>query len=296
MRVHLVDGTYELFRHHYGLPAEVREKGSRTAATRGVLNSVLTLIDEGATHVGVATDHVIESFRNGLWPGYKDGTGVAEDLLAQFPLLEEALEAMGVRVWAMVELEADDALASAALLAAEDPAVEQVVICTPDKDLAQCVVGDRVVQLDRRRNTVFDEAGVVAKFGVLPQSIPDWLGLVGDSADGFPGLAGWGARSAATVLRRYAHLEQIPRLGERWEVEVRSARQLANTLASNWEAALAFRTLATLVIDRGLLGGVAELRWTGPSPSFPDLCRELDATHLADRAAAVAAQRAAGPP
>ncbi|MEO7837434.1 MAG: 5'-3' exonuclease H3TH domain-containing protein [Acidimicrobiales bacterium] len=284
MRVHLVDGTYELFRHHFGLPADVRAQGSPTAATRGVLGSVLTLIEEGATHIGVATDHVIESFRNQLWAGYKDGSGVAEELLAQFPLLEEGLEAMGVRVWAMVELEADDALASAAAVAAEDHAVQQVVICTPDKDLAQCVVGDRVVQLDRRRNTVFDEAGVVEKFGVSPASIPDWLGLVGDSADGFPGLPGWGARSAATVLRHYGHLEDIPRLGERWEVDVRSARQLANTLATQWEAALAFRTLATLVVDRGLLASVDELLWSGPTPGFVELCDHLDAPRLAERA------------
>jgi len=287
MRVHLIDGTYELFRHHFGLPAEVRAKGSRTAATRGVLGSVLNLLEEGATHLGVATDHVIESFRNDLWPGYKDGSGVAEDLLAQFPLLEEGLEAMGVAVWPMVELEADDALASAAAVAAEDPAVDQVVICTPDKDLAQCVVGDRVVQLDRRRNTVFDEAGVLEKFGVLPASIPDWLALVGDSADGFPGLAGWGARSAATVLRQYVHLEDIPRLGERWDVEVRSARQLANTLASGFEQALAFRTLATLVVDRSLLRTVDELQWTGPKAAFADLCTQIDAPHLVERAAAI---------
>jgi 5'-3' exonuclease len=291
VRVHLVDGTYELFRHHFGLPAHVRAKGSRTAATRGVLGSVLSLIEEGATHVGVATDHVIESFRNGLWPGYKNGAGVAEDLLAQFPLVEEALEAMGVRVWAMVDLEADDALASAAAVAAEDAAVDQVVICTPDKDLAQCVVGERVVQLDRRRKVVSGEAGVLDRFGVLPSSIPDWLALVGDSADGFPGLTGWGARSAATVLRRYHHLEAIPRLADRWDVDVRGARQLANTLATDWEQALAFRALATLVVDRNLLTGVNELLWAGPAPGFDELCRRLDAPHLGDRAAALARSR-----
>ena len=289
MHVHLIDGTYELFRHHYGLPAEVRAKGSRTAATRGVLGSVLTLLEEGATHVGVATDHVIESFRNDLWPGYKDGSGVEADLLAQFPLLEEALEAMGVAVWAMVELEADDALASTAAVAADDADVDQVVICTPDKDLAQCVVGDRVVQLDRRQNTVFDEAGVLEKFGVLPESISDWLALVGDSADGFPGLPGWGARSAATVLRRYVHLEDIPRIGERWEVDVRSARRLANTLATGFEQALAFRTLATLVVDRSLLTEVDDLRWTGPTRAFAEVCERIDAPHLAERAAGVVA-------
>ena len=291
LQVHLVDGTYELFRHHFGLPPEVRAKGPRSAATRGVLNSVLTLMDEGATHVGVATDHVIESFRNELWPGYKDGSGVDPDLLAQFPLLEESLEAMGVKVWPMVELEADDALASAAAVAAEDPAVTQVVICTPDKDLGQCVVGDRIVQLDRRKGVVLDEAAVLARYGVGPVSIPDWLALVGDSADGFPGLAGWGAKTASAVLGRYPHLEDIPRIGERWDVEVRGARALANTLNEHRDAALLFRHLATLRVDRSLLGSVDELRWTGPGPTFAATCERLGATGLEERARALAARR-----
>lgn len=259
MKVHLVDGTYELFRHHYGLPPEVRARGSRTAATRGVLNTVRYMIEHGATHIGVATDHVIESFRNDMWPGYKDSTGVDPDLLAQFPLLEQELEAMGVKVFAMIELEADDALASAAAIAAEDPRVEQVVICTPDKDLGQCVVGQRVVQLDRRKNVVSDEAGVLAKFGVLPASIPDWLALVGDSADGFPGLKGWGAKAASAVLRCYGHIEDIPRIGERWTCDVRGARTLANTLEEQRDLAMLFRDLATLRIDRSLLTSIEEL-------------------------------------
>ena len=288
MIVHLIDGTYELFRHHYGVPAAVRAKSPRTAGARGVLWSVLTLLEEGATHVGVATDHVIESFRNDLWPGYKDGSGVEPDLLAQFPLLEDSLEAMGVRVWAMVDVEADDALASAAAVAADDPAVTQVVICTPDKDLGQCVVGDRVVQLDRRKGTVADEAAVVARYGVHPPSIPDWLALVGDSADGFPGLKGWGATAASTVLARYAHIEDIPRLAERWDVNVRGARGLANTLADNREQALLFRHLATLRVDRSLLTDVDELRWTGPRPDFETTADLLGATNLADRAGAAA--------
>ncbi len=282
--MHLVDGTYELFRHHYGLPAAVRAKGSRTAATRGVLGSVLSLLEEGATHLAVATDHVIESFRNELWPGYKDGSGIDEDLRAQFPVLEEALEAMGVVVWAMVELEADDALASGAAVLAEADDVEQVVICTPDKDLAQCVAGDRVVQLDRRRNVVLDEAGVVAKYGVGPPSIPDWLALVGDSADGYPGLPGWGAKAAAAVLRRYGHLEAIPRLGERWDVDVRGCRSLANTLAAHRDEALLFRTLATLRVDRSLVTTAEELRWSGPRPGFAATSDELRAPGLPARA------------
>ncbi len=231
MEVHLLDGTYELFRHYFAVPSYRNSAGEEVGAVRGVLGTVLTMLEDGATHLGVATDHVIESFRNELWPGYKTGAGVDPDLLGQFPLLEEALEALGVRVWAMVDQEADDALAAAAALASADPRVERVLICTPDKDLAQCVVDPRVVQLDRRSGRLFDEAGVREKFGVPPASIPDWLGLVGDSADGFPGLPGWGAKSATTVLARYGHIEAIPEDGDAWDVEVRGAAKLAATLA-----------------------------------------------------------------
>ena len=283
MRVHLIDGTYELFRHHYGAPPEVREK-STAAATRGVVNSVLTLLSEGATHVGVATDQVIESFRNDLWPGYKSSAGMPEELLVQFPLVEEALAALGVAVWPMVELEADDGLASAAAVAADDERVLQAVICTPDKDLGQCVVGDRVVQLDRRKNVVFDEAGIVAKFGVLPSSIPDYLALVGDSADGFPGLKGWGAKAAAAVLHHYPHIEDIPRLGERWDIDVRGCRTLANTLADQRDTALLFRELATLRIDRTCVGVVDDWLWRGPTPAFPEVCERIGAASLVERA------------
>ena len=283
MRVHLVDGTYELFRHHYGAPPEVREK-AKAAATRGVVNSMLTLLSEGATHVGVATDHVIESFRNELWPSYKSSVGMPPELLVQFPLVEEALTALGVAVWPMVELEADDGLASAAAVAADDDRVVQAVICTPDKDLGQCVVGDRVVQLDRRKDVVFDEAGIVAKFGVLPTSIPDWLALVGDSADGFPGLKGWGAKAASAVLRRYQHLEDIPRIGERWDVDVRGCRSLANTLADHRDEAFLFRDLATLRIDRACVGTVDDWRWTGPTDDFAEVCERIGAPTLVDRA------------
>ena len=288
MKVHLLDGTYELFRHHFGLPAAAREKGSRTAATRGVLTSVLVMLEGGATHIGVATDHVVESFRNDLWPGYKTSAGMPEDLLAQFPLLEEALAALGVVVWPMVELEADDALASAAAMAAADPAVEQVRIHTVDKDLAQCVEGDRVVQFNVRKQETLDEQGVLARYGVLPESIPDWLALVGDSADGYPGLPGWGAKSAAAVLRRYRHIEDVPRRFERWELTVSGARRLAATLFERFDEALLFRTLATLRRDADLTKTVDDLRWTGPTPALAAMGERLGAPRLLERAEAVA--------
>lgn len=292
MKVHLVDGTYELFRHHYGVPAPARAKGSRSAATRGVLGFVLRLLEEGATHVAVATDHVIESFRNRLWPGYKDGSGLPEDLRSQFPLAEEALAAMGVCVWPMVALEADDGLATGAAVACEDDAVEQVIIHTPDKDLGQCVVGDRVVQRDWRRGVTLDEAGVVARFGVAPPSVPDWLALVGDPADGFPGLKGWGRATASAVLARYHHLEAIPALGQRWEVNVSRASELAASLRQNWDLALLFRDLATLRVDRSLVVSVEELRWGGPGPGFEEVCGRLKAAGLAQRAQALSSARA----
>src|SRR6476660_886170 len=211
MDVHLIDGTYELFRHFFAVPSTTDSNGQEIGAVRGVLNSVLSMFEGGATHIGVATDHVVESFRNDLYPGYKTSEGVPPELLSQFPILEEALEAMGVVVWPMVEYEADDALASAADKAAKDDRVRQVLICTPDKDLSQCVIGTRVVQIDRRRDILRDEAGVVAKFGVKPRSIPDYLALVGDSADGFPGVSGWGAKAASQSLFQYGHLENIPK-------------------------------------------------------------------------------------
>src|SRR5688500_13683861 len=223
MDVHLIDGTYELFRHYYALPSARDRAGMEVAAVRGVLASVLAMMNGGARYVGVATDHVIESFRNRLWPGYKTGAGIEPDLLAQFPLLEEALSALGVAVWPMVEFEADDALAAAAALAAADPRVERVIVCTPDKDLAQCVRGTRVVQLNRRTRVTFDEAGVTAKFGVPPASIPDYLALVGDAADGYPGLQGWGAKSTAAILARFGHFEAIPDDWREWRANVANA-------------------------------------------------------------------------
>ena len=263
MNVHVVDGTYELFRHYYALPSSKDENGREVAAVRGVLASLRSMHRYGATHVGVATDRVIESFRNALWPTYKDGTGIEPDLLAQFPLLEEAIEAAGIALWPMVEYEADDALAAAAVKAAEDPRVDCVYICTPDKDLAQCVRGTRIVQLNRRARTVFDEAGIVAKFGVSPPSIPDYLALVGDAADGYPGLPGWGAKSTATVLAAYGHLEDIPENPLDWRVPVANRAKLGDALRRDRDRAFLFRDLATLRTDIALFDDVDSLRWDG---------------------------------
>lgn len=265
MVVHLVDGTYELFRHFYAMPSAKNAAGEEVAAVRGVMHSIRGLVQEGATHIGVATDHVIESFRNHLWAGYKTGEGIAPELWAQFPLLEEGLEAWGLKVWPMVEFEADDALAAAAVKAADDARVEQVIICTPDKDLAQCVRGTRIVQRDRVRRVTRDEAGVVAKFGVPPVSIPDYLALVGDSADGYPGLPGWGAKSAAKVLARWGHVDRIPDDPRRWDVDVRGAGALAATLAAQRADAMLFRELATLRLDVPVFVSIDELRWQGPT-------------------------------
>jgi 5'-3' exonuclease len=249
-----------LFRHYYALPSARDEQGREVAAVRGVVRSILGMIDGGATHLGVATDHVIESFRNRLWPGYKTSEGVAPDLLAQFPLLEDALASAGLVVWPMVEFEADDALAAASAAASRDPRVDRVVICSPDKDLAQCVRGTRVVQLNRRTRVERDEAGVVAKFGVPPVSIPDYLALVGDAADGYPGLPGWGAKSAAAILARYGRLEAIPSDWHQWHANVASPAVLARTLATGRDSAFLFRTLATLCADLELFERVDDLR------------------------------------
>lgn len=276
MNVYLIDGTYELFRHYYALPSVRDTDGNEIGAARGVVTSVLKMIKDGATHVAVATDKIIESFRNELWDGYKTGEGIEPELWAQFPLLEEALAAAGVTVWAMVEFEADDALAAGAMAAARDPRVERVFICTPDKDLAQCVVGNRIVQLDRRKNLISDEAAVVQKFGVPPSSIPDYLALVGDAADGYPGLQGWGAKSSASVLAKFLHLESIPSDYREWHVNVSSAGSLAATLNRDHERALLFRTLATLRTDIPLFKNVDELKWTGPTPAFDKFATRFD--------------------
>jgi len=283
MNVHLVDGTYELFRHFFAVPAAADMNGQEIGAVRGVLTSVLSMIERGATHIAVATDHVVESFRNDLYPGYKTSEGVAPELLSQFPVLEEALEAMGVVVWPMIYYEADDALASAAGKAALDDRVEQVVICTPDKDLSQCVVGTRVVQLDRRRDILRDESGVVAKFGVKPQSIPDYLAVVGDSADGFPGLPGWGEKAAALTLSQYSHLEDIPKDWREWNPSIRKARLLSESLFHAWNDALLFRTLATLRLDVPVFDAVEDLRWKGPHPNFEEHCQRMKSPDLLRR-------------
>ena len=277
MDVYLIDGTYELFRHYHALPSARDADGHEVGAVRGVLASVLGMIKEGVTHVAVATDHVIESFRNDLWPGYKTGEGVEPELLAQFPLLEEVLQAAGFVVWPMVEFEADDALAAAASAAALDERVDRVVICTPDKDLAQCVRGTRVVQLNRRTRHIRDEAGVIEKFGVMPTSIPDYLALVGDAADGYPGLRGWGAKSSAAVLAKFGHLESIPADYCEWKVNVTNAGALAATLSQEREQVLLFRRLATLRTDIALFEDVEELRWRGPTAAFEVLGPRLDA-------------------
>jgi 5'-3' exonuclease len=275
--VYLVDGTYELFRHYYAMPSARDADGREVGAVRGVLASVLGMMKGGATHVAVATDHVIESFRNGLWAGYKTSEGVEPDLLVQFPLLEEVLSAAGIVVWPMVEFEADDALAAGAMVAARDRRVERVIICTPDKDLAQCVQGTRIVQLNRRTRVTLDEPGVVQKFGVSPESIPDYLALVGDAADGYPGLKGWGAKSSAAVLAKYRHLESIPLDSREWHVKASNASALADTLSRERESALLFRTLATLRTDVALFDNVDQLRWNGPTPAFTALAANLDA-------------------
>jgi len=287
MDVHLVDGTYELFRHFFAAPAARDVNGQEIGAVRGVLTSVLSMIERGATHIGVATDHVVESFRNDLYPGYKTAEGVPPELLSQFPILEQALEAMGVVVWPMVEFEADDALASAAARSAADERVTQVMICTPDKDLAQCVIGTRVVQLDRRRNILRDEAGVVAKFGVKPQSIPDYLAVLGDNADGFPGIAGWGERAAAQTLSQYAHLEHIPKDWHAWHPSIANARRLATSLFDSWDDALLFRTLATLRLDAPAFQTLDDLRWKGPRASFEEQLRIMGSPDLFRRARSV---------
>jgi 5'-3' exonuclease len=277
MEVFLVDGTYELFRHYYAVPSARDKQGREVGAVRGVLASVLGMIKGGATHIAVATDRVIESFRNQLWPGYKTSEGVEPELMAQFPLLEDVLSAAGIVVWPMVEFEADDALAAGAALAEKDARVERGVICTPDKDLAQCVRGTRVVQLNRRTRVTLDEQGVIQKYGVPPLSIPDYLALVGDSADGYPGLAGWGAKSSAAVLAKFGHLEAIPKDVRDWHANATNAGALADTLRREWDNALLFRKLATLRSDIPLFEDVEELRWSGPKPEFEAIAAGLDA-------------------
>lgn len=288
MEIHLLDGTYELFRHFFAVPPATDSSGQEIGATRGVVASVLSMIEQGATHIGVATDHVVESFRNDLYPGYKTSEGVPSELLSQFPILEESLQAMGIMVWPMVEFEADDALASAAAKASQDKRVTRVLICTPDKDLSQCVVGTRVVQMDRRKQTVRDEAGVIAKFGVKPESIPDFLAVVGDSADGYPGIPGWGLKAAAQTFSQYPHLEDIPKDWQQWHPSIRKARPLSESLFNGWNDALLFRTLATLRFDVPVFDSLDDIRWNGPPQSFREYAQRLNAPNLFERAANLA--------
>jgi 5'-3' exonuclease len=284
MKIHLIDGTYELFRHYFALPSRLDADGEEVGAIVGVVSSVVTMLRDGATHVGVATDHTVESFRNQMYDGYKTGEGIEPDLWRQFHPLEDALRALGVVVWPMVEQEADDGLAAAAARAADSRPVTQVLICTPDKDLAQCVRDRRVVQFDRRRGVILDHDGVVDKFGVAPASIPDYLALVGDAADGFPGVPRWGAKSAAAVLARYSHIEAIPDDDAAWEVEVRGRSGLAATLRDHRDDAFLFRDLATLRTDAEVFDHVDELRWSGPTNEFAAVCDHLGVPDLAQRA------------
>jgi 5'-3' exonuclease len=291
MDVHLIDGTYELFRYFYAVPSARSRDGQEIGAVRGVVASIFSMIEAGATHVGVATDHVVESFRNDLYPGYKTSEGVPPELLSQFPVLEETLQHAGIVVWPMVYYEADDALASAAAKAAVDPGVKQVVICTPDKDLSQCVVGTRIVQLDRRREILRDEAGVEAKFGVKPQSIPDYLAMVGDSADGYPGIAGWGPKAAALTFSQYAHLEDVPKDWREWHPSIRRARPLSESLFAAWNDAVLFRRLATLRLDVPVFGSVDELLWREPRSEFEKICGRMNAPGLLQNVSKLAGDR-----
>lgn len=290
MQVHLVDGTYELFRHHFALPSRTNADDREIAATRGVARSMMSLLEDDVTHLAVATDHVIRSFRNDLYPGYKDGSDTDPELLQQFPLLEDVLRALGIVVHPMIDHEADDGLAALARVAAADDRVERVFVCTPDKDLGQ-MVDDRIVQYDRRKQLLIDREAIVEKFGVPPESIPDYLGLVGDTADGFPGITGWGAKSTATVLARYGHIENIPTDSHDWDVKVRGASKLALALKNDRDDALLFRKLATLVTDCVTLDDIDELRWTGPTDDAGALLAEIEAPELLERAEKLADAR-----
>lgn len=283
MDVYLIDGTYELYRHFYALPEATDDTGQEIAATRGVINSVVSMLEQGATHIAVATDHVIESFRNDLYNGYKTGDGVPPEIMSQIALVETALEALGVKVWPMIEFEADDALAAAAVKAASIAEVNQVLICTPDKDLCQCVSASKIVQLDRRRdNSIRNETGVEEKFGVKPASIPDFLALVGDTADGYPGLPGWGEKGAGTILSQFKHLEDIPKDLAQWPT-IRGATKLAATLFSHWEEVLLYRQLATLRLDVPVFEDINELKWLGPRDEFESVCERLKAKNTYKR-------------
>ncbi|MFN2222532.1 MAG: 5'-3' exonuclease H3TH domain-containing protein [Candidatus Promineifilaceae bacterium] len=284
MKVHLVDGTYELFRSFYGPPPKKAPDGREVGATIGLMRSMLALIDQAdVSHLAVAFDHVVESFRNDLFPGYKTGAGIAPDLLAQFSLAEQAVQALGIVAWPMVEFEADDALATAATRFQDDPAVDQVVICSPDKDLAQLVTGEKVVCWDRRRDIIYDQAAVKEKYGVEPASIPDYLALVGDKADGIPGIPGWGAKSAGTLLTQFEHIEAIPEDTSRWDMTAGRARRLAENLAARRNDVVLYRRLTTLRTDVPLAEALDDLAWRGARPALRQFCAELGAEEILDR-------------
>ncbi len=295
MNIHLIDGTYELFRHYYAVPKAQSQNGAEIGAVKGVLASMLSLLESGASHIAIATDHVIESFRNELYDGYKTGDGIEPELFAQFHKLESGLQLMGFVVWPMIEFEADDALASAAVKYSSMDGVGQVIICSPDKDLSQCVKGDKIVQLDRMRKVTRNENGVVEKFGIRPESIPDYLALVGDSADGIPGIQGWGAKSASSILSTYLHLEEIPLDPEKWQVTIRGAAKLTCSLKDSIADALLYRKLATLRTDAPINESPLDLEWREPQKeAFDMFCREIGAERLFEKTVRQAKMLAAG--
>lgn len=284
MRIHLIDGTYELFRHFFGAPSHINSKGQEVGAVRAVANSMLSMIDQGATHIGIATDHVITSFRNELYDGYKDGSDLDPVILGQFQMLEDLLNSLGFRVFPMVDYEADDGLGAAARKAASNPEVQQVIICTPDKDLGQCLTRDeKIVQYDRRKQIEITYQTVIEKFGVTPESIPDYLGLVGDTADGFPGIKGWGAKSSSTLLSHYHHIEHIPNDHGQWVPQVRSSQKLSEALNNDYESALLFKLIATIDYDAPTFETLEELKWTGPEDGYLDMLAAIDGDRLLQR-------------
>lgn len=284
MRIHLIDGTYELFRHFFGAPSHINSKGQEVGAVRAVASSMLSMVNQGATHIGIATDHVITSFRNELYDGYKDGSDLDPVILGQFNLLEEVLDSLGFMIFPMVDFEADDGLGAAARKAALNPDVEQVIICTPDKDLGQCLTQDeKIIQYDRRKELRITYETVIEKFGVAPESIPDYLGLVGDTADGFPGIKGWGAKSSATLLAHYHHIENIPNDHMEWAMQVRSSQKLSETLNTDYELALLFKLIATIDYEAPTFETVSELKWNGPKDNYENILKSIDGDRILQR-------------
>ena len=284
MRIHLIDGTYELFRHFFGAPPHINSKGQEVGAVRAVASSMLSMVNQGATHIGIATDHVITSFRNELYDGYKDGSDLDPVILGQFNLLEEVLDSLGFMIFPMVDFEADDGLGAAARKAALNPDVEQVIICTPDKDLGQCLTQDeKIIQYDRRKELLITYETVIEKFGVAPESVPDYLGLVGDTADGFPGIKGWGAKSSATLLSHYHHIENIPNDHMEWAMQVRSSQKLSETLNTDYELALLFKLIATIDYEAPTFEKVSELKWNGPKDNYENILKSIDGDRILQR-------------